>query len=122
MVKALVLKTITEEDIELFKKATLTGSNGFPLTFATQYRELEFDLLKEIKADIRQLLHTDQIYIYHEPLKAGDVPEITTRIKENKEKRGMQFVVLETIVSSGGRKKVTSEAQMVIRLKQGESE
>lgn len=122
MIKTLVLKPITEKEIELFRRATLTETTGFPLTFATRFREVEFALLKELKVDIQQLLHTDQLYVYHEPLKVGDVPEICTQIKENKEKRGMQFVVLETIISSGGKKKVTSESQMVIRLKPRESQ
>lgn len=119
MEKTVVLKAITEKEVELFRKATLTESEGFPLTFATRFREIEFSLLKEIRADIQQLLHTDQSYVYHGPLNVGDVPEITTRIKENREKRGMQFVVLETVVNCGGQKKVTSEAQMVIRMKPG---
>ncbi|MFM8269582.1 MAG: MaoC family dehydratase N-terminal domain-containing protein [Pseudomonadota bacterium] len=118
MEKRAVLNPITEKEVELFRKATLTESEGFPLTFPTRFRELEFGLLKEIKADIQQLLHTDQSYEYHAPLQVGDVPEITTRIKENREKRGMQFLVFETIVTCAGVKKVTSEAQMVIRLKQ----
>lgn len=120
MEKTVVLKAITEKEVDLFRRATLTETEGFPVTFATRFRELEFALLSELKVDIHQLLHTDQTYLYHAPLKVGDVLEITTRIKENREKRGMQFVVLETTVKSEGQKKITSEAQMVIRLKQGE--
>ncbi|NBX75510.1 MAG: hypothetical protein EBQ92_03075 [Proteobacteria bacterium] len=121
MEKTITLNAITEKEVELFRKATLTEAPEFPLTFATRFRELEFALLTDLKVDIQQLLHTDQSYVYHAPLKVGDVPEITTRIKENREKRGMQFVVLETLVKSGGELKITSEAQMVIRLKQGDS-
>ncbi|NBX92323.1 MAG: hypothetical protein EB078_05135 [Proteobacteria bacterium] len=108
---------LTKEDIKEFSSSTLSNHSLFPLTFPTRYRNGEFELLIELKIDMRNLLHTEQEYVYHEPFKLGDVPLVTTRLKEHKERRRMQFVTAETEVICGGRKKITAVSSFVIREK-----
>jgi len=110
------LSPITEKELDAFRKATLTETAGIPLTFATRFRQLEFQLLKELKIDLKGLLHTDQAYRYLGEFRLGDPLEIQTEITENKMKRGLQFLKIKTTVSSRKELKVISESQMVIRL------
>jgi len=109
------LPPISQEEIEAFRRATLTETNGIPLTFSTRFRELEFKMLKDLEVNLQNLLHTEQTYQYLEELKEGDPIELHTEVIENKIRRGLQFVLLRTCVGSNGIKKVISESQMVIR-------
>lgn len=112
---------VTEKEIQEFREATLTETLEMPLTFPTKYRHQEFELLRGLKVDFHQLLHLEQVYHYCEPIQVGDKLEISSRVVENKIKKGMQFITLETELSSMGVKKVISESKMVVRLS-GESE
>lgn len=107
---------ITLEALEAFKKATQTDHSVFPLTYATLYRQGEFKIVQELGIDLKNLLHSEQSYDFLQPLEAGDRPMILTRIKENKSKRGIQFLTLESEVICEGKKKLTCESTMVIRL------
>lgn len=108
--------SLSEEEVEAFRKATLTQTAGIPLTFATRFRELEFRLLEALQINLKGLLHTEQKYDYHSELVPGESIEFQTQILENKMKRGLQFVRIRTSVKSGGSIKVVSESQMVIRV------
>ncbi|NBV51286.1 hypothetical protein EBR78_08735 [bacterium] len=108
-------EVITAETFESFRKGTQTESLGVPLTFATRFRQSEFSLLDDLKIDLRQLLHSEQTYFYHEPIRVGDLVEIDTQVTDNKTKAGMQFVTLETSLRVHGVKKITSQSKMVIR-------
>ena len=105
---------ISQSDVELFLKATQTDHSGFPLTFATKYREGEFKIVQALNIDLRQLLHSEQSYLFVEPLRGGDKPLIRTRVKENKTKRGIQFLTFETEVICSSVKKMVCESTMVI--------
>jgi len=107
---------ISEKEIQDFREATQTQTDGFPLTFVTKYRQLEFELLKELNVDFHQLLHLEQTYHYFEPVTQGDLLEVSTRISENKMKKGTQFITLETVMSSAGVKKVMAISKMVVRV------
>lgn len=115
-------EAIDRETLEAFSQATLTQYCGFPLTFSTRYRQGEFEILKELKIDFRQLLHSEQEYVFHSPLEVGDKPLVRTRLKENRKKRGIQFVTCEMSLICGSVTKVSSESTMVIRTSTGEEE
>lgn len=108
-------KPILEKDVESFKKATQTEKSGFPLTFGTLYREGEFKIVQELNIDLKNLLHSEQKYIFIQSLAVGDCPLIKTRVKENKSKRGIQFLTLESEVICSGKTKMICESTMVIR-------
>ncbi len=110
---------VTEEEVQGFQKATLTQTSEVPLTFSTKYRHQEFELLRSLNVDFHELLHLEQGYQYLEPIKVGDSLEISSRISENKIKKNMQFITLETLISSGSQIKVISESKMVVRMKEG---
>lgn len=110
---------VTEEEVQGFQKATLTQTSEVPLTFSTKYRDQEFELLRSLNVDFHELLHLEQGYQYLEPIKVGDSLEISSRISENKIKKNMQFITLETLISSGSQIKVISESKMVVRMKEG---
>lgn len=110
--------SISEEEVEAFRKATLTQTAGIPLTFATRFRELEFRLLEALQINLKGLLHTEQKYDYKSELVPGEPIKFQTEILENKMKRGLQFVRIRTSVKSEGSTKVVSESQMVIRVEE----
>jgi len=106
---------ITTKDIELFSSATLSQHSSFPLTFPTRYRKAEFEFLILLNINMRNLLHTEQEYSYQSPLVVGDKPLVVSQLKENKERRGMRFITIETQLICNGEKKVTSESTFVVR-------
>lgn len=106
---------ITTKDIELFSSATLSTHSSFPLTFPTSYRKAEFEFLIELNINMRNLLHTEQAYTYYSPLLVGDSPLAVSQLKENKERKGMRFITIETQLICNGEKRVTSESTFVIR-------
>ena len=106
---------MSPQEVETFRKATLTETAGIPLTFATRFRELEFRLLEVLKVNLKGLLHTEQKYEYLSELALDDLIDFETEILENKVKRGLQFVRIRTTVKSSGGIKIISESQMVIR-------
>lgn len=106
---------MSHQEVEAFRKATMTETAGIPLTFATRFRDLEFRLLEVLRINLKGLLHTEQKYEYVGELVAGDAINFETEILENKVKRGLQFVRIRTTVSSSGVTKIISESQMVIR-------
>jgi len=110
---------VTNQEVQDFQKATLTQTSEVPLTFATKYRHQEFELLRSLNVDFHELLHLEQSYQYFEPIKVGDSLEIISRIAENKIKKNMQFISLETEILAGAKLKVISESKMVVRLKEG---
>jgi hypothetical protein len=109
---------IDQKAVEAFAKATMTEHSQFPLTFPTRYRQGEFEILNGLNVDFRQLLHSEQEYCILKPLEIGDVPVVRTCLKENKTKRGIQFVTVEMSLICGSVTKVTSLSTMVIRVPQ----
>lgn len=115
-------EAIDKETLEAFSQATLTQHSGFPMTFPTRYRQGEFEILKALNVDFRELLHSEQEYAFHHPLEIGDKPLVRTQLKDNRKKRGIQFVTCEMVLICGSVTKVTSQSTMVIRTSSGEEQ
>jgi len=108
--------TITEEFVAAFRKAIGADHvTGVPASFATIYRDAEFQWLEKLGVDLHDLLHKDQEYLIHIPLKPGDTPVIHTRVMERKERRGMAFYRVDTEVRCDGELKITCKTGFVVR-------
>ena len=110
------LSALTSEHVAAFRKATITQHFGMiPPTFATYFRWPEFEWLKRLNVDFKQLLHTDQEYEYISPLRYGDIPEMATSLAGIKERRGLKFIRLETNVFVNGDLRLISRTTFVVR-------
>jgi hypothetical protein len=90
---------LTQEGIAAFLRATRSECvTGMPPTFPTVYRQSEFAWLHKLNIDMRNLLHTDQEYEYLVPLRQGDMPVVQSKIVDARERSGLLFIVLETII------------------------
>ncbi len=60
-----------------------------------------FGYLAELGVDLRQVLHGEQAFVYHQPAHAGETLTVQPRITDVHSKRGgaMTFIVKETSVS-----------------------
>jgi len=109
------LPRVTEAQINAFRVATRTTYSGTPPTFATLFRDAEWKWLDRLKINMRDLLHSDQEYHYLQPLKAGDEPVVATKMKSHRERRGMHFFTLETVISCNGVPKILAQTGFVVR-------
>jgi acyl-CoA thioesterase FadM len=73
-----------------------------PATFMTCFRQGELEHVKTFGIDLTRLLHTEQEFDYHSPIRAGDRIQYRTHIKKVLEKltpsQHVQFVTFETEV------------------------
>lgn len=107
---------LTDSHLKLFLEATRTlTTKNFPLSFATIFRRAEFLWLERMKVDLRNLLHTDQVYEYVTAFQIGDVPKISTKMLQWRERRGMVFVTLESDVTVSGARRVLATTTFVVR-------
>lgn len=107
---------ITADSIRKFAEATLSvHATACPATFPTVFRSAEFKWLSVLGIDMRNLLHTDQEYEYFSDWKVGDLPVITTAMEEFRERRGLLFVSLETVITCSGEKRVRACSSFVVR-------
>ena len=91
-----------------------------PPTFPTIFREGEFQILLDLKIDMRKLLHAGQEYEYTRPLKPGETLTCTPRISEIKTKEGksgiMDFMTSEVIVTDDQEQNVcVARSTIVVR-------
>ncbi len=111
---------VTHEHIQAFAGATSSEHfQGTPLTFPTVYRAAEFKWMDRLKIDLRGLLHTDQEYEYLAPLRAGDVPTVSTRVTDFRERRGITLVVLESEVRCEEKLVLIARSSFVVRSSDG---
>ena len=107
---------LTAHHLSQFIQATRTQSaNDFPLSFATLFRKAEFMWLERMNVDLRNLLHTDQEYEYFSPFQVGDIPLITTKLVQSRERKGMVFVTLATEIRVGDKPRVLATTTFVVR-------
>ncbi len=109
-------EAVSPERMRALAKATRSDfARVTPPTFPTIYRWGEFEWLKRLGLDLRNLLHTEQEYEYLAPLVVGERPRITTVLKQQRVKAGMTFLVLESGIECGGRLAVRVISHFVIR-------
>lgn len=114
------LPPITREGIRAFADATHSlYFVASPPTLPTIFRSTEFLWLDILKVDLHHLLHTEQEYEYLEPLREGDVPVVSTRVSEHRERRGLLFVELESDVRVHNKRILVARSSFVVR--KGES-
>lgn len=111
---------LTAEMVSRLRAATDTKfTKDVPLTLPTLFRRPEFDWLERLGVDLRNLLHTEQEYQYHSPLKVGDMPVIRTWISDFKERKGKAFslsiVEMTSSVHCDNEHRVTSVTNFVIK-------
>lgn len=107
---------ITEAQLDAFRSAVRATSAGAPPTFATRFRGSEFQWLDRLQVDMHQLLHTAQEYEFHQPLSAGQAIVTTSRLLEDKSRRGLRFVSVRTEIEADGQLAVVAETQFVLRM------
>ncbi|MGN1385894.1 MAG: MaoC family dehydratase N-terminal domain-containing protein [Bacillus sp. (in: firmicutes)] len=69
-----------------------------PLTFPIALRDDAVQL--PIKLDVRRMLHGEQSFIYHQPMRPGEVYSAQMKVADVYEKEGksgtMQFIIIDT--------------------------
>jgi hypothetical protein len=109
-------EAVSADQMRALAKATRSDHvHQMPPTFPTIYRWGEFEWLKRLGVDLRNLLHTDQEYEYLAPLVAGEKPKITTTLKSQRAKAGMTFLNLETVIECAGRPAVRALTTFVVK-------
>jgi hypothetical protein len=95
--------TIEEWQLRLFGAAIGTGSENLsvPPTFGAVLKSAVPDPLDRFRAlgvDPRRVLHGEQAFVYHRPLRAGETYAVRTRIADVYERKGgrLVFIVEET--------------------------
>lgn len=111
---------LTTEMISRLRAATDTKfTKDVPLTLPTVFRRPEFDWLERLEVDFHNLLHTEQEYHYHSPLKVGDKPVIRTWISDFKERKSKTFslsiVEMTSEVRCENEHRVTAVTNFVIK-------
>lgn len=90
-----------------------------PPTFATCFRDGEFTILQDLNVDLRKLLHGEQEYEYHRPIKPGDVLTCTPRIaslKSKETKKGtMDFLTTEVQITANDELVCVARSTVAIR-------
>jgi hypothetical protein len=61
------------------------------------------------------VLHTEQVYEYYEPLPLDTPLEIVTRVESERERRGMRFISLHTDIRAKGKLCVTALSSFVVQ-------
>lgn len=106
----------TVDAITAFEKATGSQFTQMaPPTMATLFRWGEFRWLDRLNVDMRHLLHTEQRYEYVSPIQVGQSHRVVTELGELRERRGMRFVTLVSVVSAGPEVRLKSETCFVVR-------
>ncbi len=109
-------EAVSEERMAALKAATRSDHvHGMPPTFATIYRWGEFEWLKKLGVDLRNLLHTEQEFEYLAPLVPGERPKISTQLKSQRARAGMTFLVLESSIECAGKVAVLTTTHFVVK-------
>lgn len=113
------LGEITESQVESFRAATRANLSQIPLTFATRFRDAEYQWLDRLKVDMRHLLHADQEYVFHRALKVGDSISLKSWLSDRKERQRtglkMQFFKLETEIRVGSEIVISTATTFVVK-------
>ncbi len=108
--------TLTRAFLDNFRDAVKSSEPGENLpTLATIFREAEYCWLKRLGVDLKDLLHVDQIYEYVEPFQENDSTYMATRVVRYRERTSGSFLVLQTDISGGSRRKCISTTTFMIR-------
>lgn len=93
--------------------------DAIPPTFAAVY--LLFPTLGQLFGDaelgvnLAGLIHGEQEFTFHRPVRAGDVVDATARIASVEDKRGMTFVGVELTGTRDREEVCTGKALLIIR-------
>ena len=108
--------TVTAEVLNGFNSAIgAQYVKGAAPTFGTVYRKGDFEFLKRLRVDLKNLLHTEQDYEYLSDFCEGDSPDVETQLTSVRERRGMVFVVLTSEIKVKGQLRVRSKSSFVLR-------
>jgi acyl-CoA thioesterase FadM len=111
---------LTQENVDAFATATRTEFfASVPPTYQTIFRDCEFDWLDRLQLDMKQLLHTEQEYEYLVPLKVGDDIEVSTKVLEFKERKGLKFFTLETRILASSVLTILARSTFIVRKEGG---
>jgi hypothetical protein len=69
----------------------------------------------EVGIDLAGLIHGEQQFSFHEPLRPGDVVDSEARIASVQERRGMTFVDVELETTRGDRRVCSGRALLIVR-------
>ena len=102
-------------------RASPWGDVIAPPTFPISFRDESGDLLRDIGTDVSRLLHGEQEFDLHRPIRAGETllcrPKITDIYEKSGKSGPMAFVVRETYVTDQANELVaTLRGVTVIRL------
>lgn len=93
--------------------------DAVPPTFAAVY--LLFPTLgqlfgdADLGVDLAGLIHGEQEFTFHRPVRSGDVVDASARIASVEDKRGMTFLGVDLAGTSGGEQLCTGRALLIIR-------
>lgn len=107
---------LSAERVEGLLKATHSDhTHGLPLTLCTIYRHPEFDWLRKLDIELKNVLHAEQSYEYYRELRAGERPYVRTIVRQQKKRAGLVFMVLESEFSVDGEKILLSRTTFYVR-------
>ncbi len=98
---------------------TVAEPEAVPPTFAAVY--CLFPTLGQLFGDpdvginLAGLIHGEQRFSFHEPVRPGDVVESQARIASVQEKRGMTFIDVELEATAGDRRVCSGRALLIVR-------
>ncbi len=111
------LPALTAEHVDKFKVATLNRYSQLPPALPTIFRDSEFRWLERMSVDMRQVLHTEQVYEYLEPLPFGVPLTITTSLASQRERSGLKLISLMTEIKTGELLCIKAMSSFVVRVK-----
>lgn len=84
------------EDVNQFSKATGWTHLSVPPTYLTCFRETEFELLRRLGIELKEVLHAEQRYDFPEGdgLEVGVVYDVSTRVTQVIEKGSTNRVLV----------------------------
>lgn len=113
-------ETITQEACDKLIQATRSEHiSGVPPTFVTRFRDTEYKLLDHLGISMKYLLHGEQEFEFHSPVKIGVKPTLKTRLADLKERKRkteiMRFLKFESELRCEGQLCVIGRTTFVVR-------
>ncbi len=74
-------------------------------------------LLQLLQVPMQRVLHAEQAFEHHAPVRVGDTVQVRRRIADIHDKKNgtMEFIVIDTLFSVGGRDVATARQTVLVR-------
>jgi hypothetical protein len=111
--------TVTPEHVASFARVVGQDEPGVPPTFLTVAEFAVFGSIvadPELELDFERVVHGDQEYEWHRPLRVGEALEVVSRIASIRERGANGFLTIEVdVTAADGEHVATARATMIER-------